>query len=231
MLTNPSVVEFLDKTRGEIQRIHEEEARRKQQEKEDLLISLGLFTADKEYLSIDPVAARRRGLTDFDMVDGVAKYYRMTGKKAVDVTDEEYAEILKVVEEKKRLTADGTPEPESAAKPAATPVPAAAAPSAPEPCEYEARPAQNSTSRAASFLNALAIILWIGGVIVSILTARVPQIDYRGNVETKFQFSTFLASLVLYGAAGAFALCMAELMQNVQNISDFLSHLKITPRK
>lgn len=94
MLTNPSVVEFLDKTRGEIQRIHEEEARRKQQEKEDLLISLGLFTADKEYLSIDPVAARRMGLTDFDMVDGVAKYYRMTGKKAVDVTDEEYAEIL-----------------------------------------------------------------------------------------------------------------------------------------
>ena len=42
-------------------------------------------------------------------------------------------------------------------------------------------------------------------VIAFIMTARVPQIDYRGNVETKFQFSTFLASLVLYGAAGAFA--------------------------
>lgn len=83
-------------------------------------------------------------------------------------------------------------------------------------------------SLAADFLRVLAWILWIGGILVAILTAKDAKIDRWG--DTHFSFTVFLETLLEYGLYGGFTMCAVELFENVQTIANALQGFRITKK-
>lgn len=98
---------------------------------------------------------------------------------------------------------------------------------------YKITPINSWTnSGSAVFVKVLAFILWIGGLIVSIVNANVVTgVDRWGDPKTTFSFITFFSSFVVYGVLGGFMFCMAEVIQNIKNIADSLRGFKATKEK
>lgn len=82
-------------------------AEAQKQQRDELLISLGLFEVVKEYAPDEinnSYDASRTGYKDrdSDSIDGKPKYYKMK-QVALEVSDEEYAEICRLEELKRQL--------------------------------------------------------------------------------------------------------------------------------
>lgn len=85
-------------------------------------------------------------------------------------------------------------------------------------------------SGAATFFLTLAWILWIGGLIVAIVTGnqKVPHTStsYYGRTTTtytnEFSFTTFMTTFVSYVIYGAFCMAAAELFKKLQTIVNLL---------
>lgn len=87
------------------------------------------------------------------------------------------------------------------------------------------RPSDNSsTSPSASFCKILAVITIIGGLIVAASSASVVN-SYSS--DGGFSFGVFLSSFVVYGIAGGFLFCMAELLENIHSINQSLKELSV----
>lgn len=67
---------------------------------------------------------------------------------------------------------------------------------------------------AVTFFTCMAWIIWIGGLIVAIITSRTP--DKWGDME--FSFTLFLGNYAIYVIAGCISLCAAELFKKLHDI-------------
>lgn len=81
-------------------------------------------------------------------------------------------------------------------------------------------------SWAAKFLKVIAIILFIGGLIVSYTTANIEVVGKYGS-HNEFRWEIFIETYLIYGLAGCFTLCACELFENIQRIADSLLRLEV----
>ena len=93
-----TVAEFLAKSR-------EEQAQEQKRQREELLISLGLYEEIREYAPDEYNTQYLAELSGYPCrdtaADGVWRFYRMQ-KRALEVTDEEYAEICRIEERRQK---------------------------------------------------------------------------------------------------------------------------------
>ena len=80
---------------------------------------------------------------------------------------------------------------------------------------------ESAPSFGGKFMKTVAWILWIGGFIVSIIMAvRTEYVTPANYTKEVFEFGIFLLMLSIYFFAGAFAMCLAELFENVHTIKN-----------
>ena len=71
------------------------------------------------------------------------------------------------------------------------------------------------------FMKCVAWFLWIGGFILATVTSLKNDPNYHGaGNRTIFDWTNFFQTAAVYFFAGAFALCMSELLTNVQTIKN-----------
>ena len=80
----------------------------------------------------------------------------------------------------------------------------------------------DNTSVAADFFTILAWLLWIGGLIISIVGALSTEEYGYYRTRTVFNFLPFITSFITYIIYGCFALCAAELFKKIQTIINLL---------
>lgn len=83
----------------------------------------------------------------------------------------------------------------------------------------------DGNSTAATFFSVLAWILWIGGLIVAIVSANVTVTNqgyYSTYTESQFSFTVFMSAFIIYFISGCFAMCAAELFKKLQTIVNLL---------
>ena len=223
---------------AERQKQQDREAEEKIKQREALLDSLGIYEEGKEYtdqLFTNRTLAARMGYYA-EEVDGRERFYT-TKKIYPELTDEEYAALLEVQRERRELglDADASAKPVSPVKPSEPKAEAKPEkPVAAQPTEY--RMSTDSSvpgSFGGTLMKVLAFIVWMGGIIVSIVLARVPVIVYY---ETKivFKFWLFLGYAAAFFIVGATYWAIGELFANVAEIKGGISDLKyarIVPEK
>lgn len=84
-----------------------------------------------------------------------------------------------------------------------------------------------SHSNAASFCRVLAVITWIGGLVIAIASSNVVTLDRYGYPDSSFSFIAFISALIVYIIAGGALYCLAELFDNIQFIADSLRGMKV----
>lgn len=218
----------------EKRQLEENAERRKQQIA--LMESLGIYEEGKEYTDtvfLNKTSAARLGFAS-EEVDGRERFYAMK-RVYPELTDEEYEALLEVQRERRELGLDAA----AGAKPASPVKPsepkAEAKPEAPlaaQPVEYKISTGYSApASFGATLMKVLAFIVWIGGVIASIVLARVPT-GYRDEVE--FHFGLFLGYAAAFFIVGATYWAIGELFANVAEIKGGISDLRraeIVPQK
>lgn len=103
---------------------------------------------------------------------------------------------------------------------------------APEPVEYELQKTYNSDSSAAGFLRFLAVLVWIGGLILAIATSYVDKTfgTYHTYTEKAFDWGTFSTTLLTYALYGGLIWSVSLLFEDVHNISTSLSSLQLSKK-
>lgn len=205
---DPRVQEFLDRTNQEIEAKKSETARK---EREETLIRAGLYEEDTEYFEHLPYGMKYTGQI---YKDG-KRLFTISKKKPLEVSDEEYAQIVAALEERNKWS-----EEDKKAKDAKTET------KQPEETTFEidGKPYLQA-STGAKFLRGIAWLLWIGGAIVSIAGSFVTVPGYYES-ETKFVWTSFLTSLLTYLFEGGFVMCFAEALDNIQSIRDWICGFK-----
>ena len=89
--------------------------------------------------------------------------------------------------------------------------------------------AQARDSSAAVFLKIIAWILWIGGLILTIVNSVNGASDRYG--DPCFSWKIFFTGIITYTVYGGFAMCAAELFENIQIIANALQGFNITRSK
>lgn len=190
---NSRVQEFLERNEAEVAVAKHEEENRKRNE---ILMSAGLYDEEFTYYSKRPDSS---GLWETVIKDGKWCYAKRV-RKPIDVTDEEFAQIQKALEDRekwiKRKQAAVTEQ-----KIEETLI---------EPME---RPISISVSKGAKFLFVIAWILWIGGFIAAIVNANA-------TVTGDFSWTLFLTSALTYFFEGGLVMCVAEGLDNLQAVRD-----------
>ena len=194
---NALVQEYLNKNKDEL--------------KKRLCEELRLYELQKEYAPdniTDWRAARDLGFDKFETIDGKERYYSINRRVYPELTDEEYRELLAVSQAQK-----GESLPSKSAAPSQT--------AASEELRLTIDPVcATEESHSATYLKALAVITWILGLIVAIVSARVPT-GYRS--ETQFSFSLFLIYAAAFFGSGMLFWIMGDVIQNIRDISAKLS--------
>ena len=205
---DPRVQEFLTKTAQEIETARKEEEKAKAEEerkkREKILMAAGLYDEETVYES-------QRPTTYYDEKWGTVKkdgqwlYFKKV-KKLIDVSDEEYSEILKAMQEKEAWT--------KKTKAFLTKENKLEEAKVPEEIEIEPNNAAfYYGSSGAKFLRVIAWILWIGGLIASIVSANA-------TVMGVFSWTLFMSSALTYFFEGGVVMCAAEGLDNLQAIRD-----------
>ena len=233
---NPRVEEYLAGVQKEIDAAKAKEAEEARKEREQTLISLGLYTEEKEYAPEDIrksyAAATRMGYTNSERIDGETRFFR-SKKAAIEVTDEEFEAILKAKAAREALGASQKQASKPAAmKPAQTPGEAQPVKAEAVSAEYEMTPADDYfPSSAASFIRVLAWIIWIGGFILAIASSISKEYMSARETKTTFLWVNFFTLLITYGVYGGLMMCAAELFSDVRTIAGALKRMNILPRK
>ena len=198
------ITDYIEKEREEINTL-------KRKRNEELLDTLELYSIEKEYAPEDYVQPTGyyaiRTYPDSEMIDGTLRYYRKI-KVYPEISDETYNELMDTLQEKDALTA----------KP-----PVLEKKEEKKPLEFSITPHPiQDTSNAALFMKIIAYILWIGGLILAIVSSRV-EVSYSSYyTETVFQWTTFFTMILTYGLLGCFAMCMSEIFENISIIKNLL---------
>ena len=177
-----------------VQKLIEEQRAQKEQEREQILRSLGLVEeqGEREYakgLFGDAEIARSCGYDCCEIVNGKAYYYRVKGPQTpLNLTDEEYAEVYKIYQERKAKESQSSPVQVTLKE-----------------LDVQGESAPESKFEP-SFLSKafriLAWICWVGGFIAAIGLSNVEIENYYGRVESHFNFVAFLAYCVAFFSAG-----------------------------
>ncbi len=103
---------------------------------------------------------------------------------------------------------------------------------APEPVEYELQKTSNSDSSAAGFLRFLAVLVWIGGLILAIATGYVEKtVGTRYTyTEKAFDWGIFFTALGTYALYGGLIWSVASLFDDVHDIHTSLSSLQLSKK-
>lgn len=178
-----------------------------------LLDDLELYEFEKKYApeNYNLAQARYSGYTQSETVDGVTRYYKNGEKIYPQISDDEYEKLLTISREKEYIA-----EMKEADRKKQNP---------PKKQPYHFNIAAVNASGecfAAKFMNVLVWVLWIGGLIVSIITSIT---------GTVFQWSLFIPSLVMYFAAGAICMCMAQVFENIQIIASAIQRFHATDER
>ena len=221
--TNPVLAEFMEKTRQEI-----EEAKRKKldEEKAQLMLDLGLTKQEKEYAPDTMTDWRVRtcaGYVQSEEISGEKKYYRIADLP-IPISDEEFADLKKLLDEKHTILSPTQTE-NADEKPSDSPI----IPQA--PCYQIVPIVGNKSSTAANFMKVLAVLVWIGGLIIAILSSNIQVTGRNGDVTKEFQFSLFFPVAFEYGLYGALILCMAEVIENIGLIANYLRGMTAKPQE
>ena len=100
---------------------------------------------------------------------------------------------------------------------------------APEPVEYELTRAYPSASKGAEFLRVVAWLVWMGGLIVAIITGIVEkETHYYPYTEKAFDWGIFLTALGTYAVYGGLIWSVSLLFEDVHNIYTSLSTLRLS---
>ena len=78
----------------------------------------------------------------------------------------------------------------------------------------------------ASFLKVLAVIAWIGGLIIAIVGANVTIAGYR-STYTEFSFGTFLTLLLPYIFYGIILFCMGTVVEQVADTYNMVYGIRL----
>lgn len=203
---DPRVQEFLDRIDREVearsQEIEAKKAEAERKEREEMLIRVGLYEKVNEYCEEIPPDAVSTGTI---CKDG-KKLFVIWRPKALEVTDDEYAQIVEALEKKEKLKD-----------------------------EINARTDANDgitlgndsetytkASSGAQFLRVIAVILWVAGFFMSIKGAYVTVSGYYWDTR-EFDWSAFFTSALAYLFEGGLVMCFAELLDNIQAIRDMIS--------
>ena len=138
--------------------------------------------------------------TSYEWQDGVCHYY-IFHEMLVNVTDEEFAAIEKTITTKEK-----------------------------EEKQLPQKELEEEKSSAANYFIVLALILWIGGLVVSAIMANqevqhVTTTSYgttKINTTTEFSFTVFMSTYAIYAVSGALCLAASELFKKLQTIVNLL---------
>lgn len=185
----------------------EQKNEKEKRERDALLISLGLVKDGencKEYAEAGILAfqAEEKGYTECEEVGGEKRYYKWTQKpEPVDVTDEEYAQILKIVEERKQQEALENP------------------PVVPEKPDYELVVERNfGFGAAAAAFRVIAIACWLIGLVVAFVKGMWALDMGRVGIAFDFNFTEFFSVYINYLLYGGILFCLSVIMSAVQGI-------------
>lgn len=184
----------------------------KRQERENLLIELGLFEMRREYapkeFAVDSRTAMAHGYSKWERQATGYVYYREE-RVLCEVTDEEYEVLLALKAQKEALGLKKTEEKRTPVK---------------VPDEYAVKPDRTGGgSQAASFMRGVTWFIWILGALLAILNA--------GLLIGRFNFTTFLTTAAIYSITGMVFKCMAELFENIQCIANSLGGMSIKKKE
>ena len=201
---NKLISDFIEKEKEEIDAL-------KRKRNEELLDRLQLFSIEKEYAPEDykpPYGYYNSGKYPKSEVFGDTKRYYREIKVYPDISDETYNKLMNTLQEKEALT----PKP---------PVIEKVEEKKPLAFSITSRYSGNN-GMAATFMKVIAWILWIGGLILSIVISRVevPYSSYR--TETVFNWTTFTTVFSTYALLGGFAMCLSELFEDISTIKNLL---------
>lgn len=177
-----------------VQKLVEEQRAQKDQEREQILHSLGLVEEqeEREYATKsyrNPEFAQYYGYDHYEMIDGQPRYYRMTRTQTpLNLTDEEYAEVYKIYQERKAKEGQRSP----------------------VQVTFKELDAQGETAPESKFepsflsqaFHAFAWIFWFGGLIGAIALSYIEIENDYGRVESYFSFTAFLEYCAIVFCAG-----------------------------
>lgn len=139
---------------------------------------------------------------EYDACGGITKKedgkYYIQRKTPVVISDEEFEAIEKAIPDEKlaelRLEASG------------------------------AVPQGSEKSWAATFFTIIAWLIWIVGLVISIVGAKVTVVkgSYYTYQAEEFNFTVFITAFITYFIYGCLALCAAELFKKMQTIVNLL---------
>ena len=181
-----------------------------------LLDSLGLYSMKKEYAPEGyepPISDYIAAYPKYETVNGRKFYYREI-KVYPEINDETYIELAKMLREKEELVPKQPVIEKKEEK---------------KPLKLSITPDHSgNTGIASSFMKAIAWILWIGGLILAIVSSRTEVVKgtYYQYTETIFVWLTFFTISIQYALLGGFAWCMSELFENISTIKNELLGFK-----
>lgn len=180
----------------------------------NLIDTLELYKYEKEYCPYDCTESQARGYGYiFSELRRGNTYYYKEKKVYPELTEDEYNKLLEIARTKDQL--------EMIQKNKIGSVNVA---EKKQRFEFNISAKNNFNSNfAVKFLKVLTWILWIGGIIVSFLSARVEVATVRYSTETVFQWPIFISNFILYFVAGAICMCMSELFSNIQAIANAIN--------
>lgn len=199
---NEKVKKYIEETQKEI-----DDAKRK--EREIVLEELGLYTEGRVYADCDfsdYVSASRYGFDKIEKNNGEIKYYRTTGEKTyIEVSDEEYEQICVVKKQKEHLLEGNRCLAAEKTNEIGTSI------------EYEiyADRQTYSGSKAAKYMRCMMGLIWVVGLVVSLLEATKDSTQYRAKFDPSvfgFWIGAFLTSGILF-------YCLSEVIENINKIA------------
>lgn len=169
-----------------VQKLIEEQRAQKEQEREEILRSLGLVEeheereyATKSYRNLE--LAQYYGYDHCEMIDGQARYYRVKQTQVpIKLTDDEYAEVYNIYRVRKATEGQRSPMPVTITAP-----------------ESKFEPSFLSQT-----FRAFAWICWFGGLIGAIALSYIEIENDYGRVESYFSFTAFLEYCAIVFCAG-----------------------------
>ena len=85
----------------------------------------------------------------------------------------------------------------------------------------------SDTSGFATFLKVMAVVLWIGGLILAIIGGKTITIDSWGDIDSKFSFVQFLSIFLTYLINGIVLWCFAQVVDQVKETHEIVSGIKL----
>lgn len=194
-----------------VQKLIEEQRAQEKREREQVLLSLGLVEEqeEREYakgLFGDAEIARSCGYDCCEIVNGNAHYYRVKrSQTSLNLTDEEYAEVYKIYQERKAKESQSSPVQVTLNE-----------------LNVQGETAPKSKFEPSFLSKAFRIfawICWVGGFIAAIGLSSFEIENYYGRVESQFSFAAFLAYCVVFFSAGLFWHAIAHILDALDAIA------------